>query len=58
MQKDYRWNPSTCICKSSKHLKHIIDDSAIWCDEITYAMEVVLTNITNTLATNAGSLCQ
>ena len=33
-KRDYSWNPSTCFCESSKHLKHIVDDLVIACDEI------------------------
>ena len=31
-EKDYIWNPSTCICKNGKHLASIMDDSVITCD--------------------------
>ena len=32
-EKDYIWNPTTCICKDGKYLASIMDDSAITCDE-------------------------
>ena len=28
-KKDYSWNPSTCICESSRHLKSIMCDKKI-----------------------------
>ena len=31
-QKDYSWNPSTCICENSKYLKSIADNTEIVCD--------------------------
>ena len=30
----YSWNPSKCICGNNKHLKSIVGDSVIVCDEI------------------------
>ena len=42
----------TCICENSKYLKSIADDSAIVCDEIIDAIDIVSTKLTNTLATN------
>ena len=42
-KEDYSSNPSTCFCENSKHLRHIVDDSLIACDEI-YVMDVVSTN--------------
>ena len=33
-EKDYIWNPSTCICENGKYLASIMDDSVITCDEI------------------------
>ena len=30
-KKDYNWNPSTCICKGSRYLKSVVDDSVIVC---------------------------
>ena len=33
-EKDYIWNPSTCICENGKYLASIMDDSVIRCDKI------------------------
>ena len=33
-EKDYIWNPSTCICENGKYLESIIDNSVIICDEV------------------------
>ena len=33
-EKNYIWNPNTCICGNGKYLASIIDDSVIKCDEI------------------------
>ena len=55
MQKDYNWNPSTCICENSKYLKSIADTSVIECDEIITAMGIVSTKKTNAIATNVTS---
>ena len=41
-EKDYIWNPSTCVCEYRKYLASIIDDSVITEDEII--AETVLTN--------------
>ena len=40
-RKSYSWNPSTCICENSKHLI-----------SIEYVLDIVSTQITNTIATN------
>ena len=32
--KDYIWNPTTCICENRKYLASIKGDSMIKCDEI------------------------
>ena len=43
-KKDYRWNPTTCICENSKYLK------STWvteCDEIIIVMDIVSTKKTN-----------
>ena len=55
MQKDYSFNPSTCICEKSKHLKSIADTSVIQGDEIITAMDIASTKMTNTIATNVTS---
>ena len=41
-EKDYIWNPSTCICEYGKYSVSIMDDSMITCDEIIE--ETVTTN--------------
>ena len=56
-KKDYSWNPSTCICKNSKYLKSIADDSVIACDEIISVMVIVLTKMTKTKVTNVTKNC-
>ena len=33
-EKEFVWNPSTCIFKNGKYLASIMDDSAIICDEV------------------------
>ena len=38
---EYVWNSSTCICENEKYLANIMDDSAIICDEVVDAYEVV-----------------
>ena len=52
MQKDYSWNPSTCICKNSKYLKSIADDSVIACDQIISVTDIVSKKMKNIAATN------
>ena len=32
--KNYIWNPATCICKNGKYLQSITADAVIKCDEI------------------------
>ena len=54
-KKDYRWDPSTCICKNSKYLKSVSVTSVIECDEIVIVMDIVLTRRTNTIARNVKS---
>ena len=48
-EKDYIWNPNTCICDNDKYLTSIIDDSVIMLDEIIKVKE---TNPTKTIPTN------
>ena len=57
MQKNYRWNPSTCICDNSNYLKSITDTSVIECDEIISVMDIVSTKKTHTIATNVSTNC-
>ena len=51
-KNNYSWNPGKCISKNSSHLKSIIDDSVIVCDEIISITDNVSTNVTNTTPTN------
>ena len=55
VQNYYGQNPSTCICENGKYLKSITDTSVIAYDEIMYVMDIVSTNMTNTITTNATS---
>ena len=58
-EKDYSWNPSTCICEKRKHLKSVADISVTRCDEIVIATDNLSTKKTNTIATdvtNAASI--
>ena len=54
-EKDYRCNPTRCICENSKYLKIIVDTSVTECDEIIAVMDIVSTKKTNTIATNVMS---
>ena len=51
-EKDYNWNPSTCICENSKYLKSVADTSVIKCDEIVIVMNNLSTEKTNNISTN------
>ena len=55
MQKDYSWNPKTCICENSKYLKRVADTSVTECDGIVIARDIVSTKKTNIIATNVTS---
>ena len=33
-EKEYVWNPSTCVCENGKYLASIMDDLEISCDEV------------------------
>ena len=57
-RKDYSWNPSTCICENRKCFKNIADTSVIACDEVISVMDIVSTEMTNTIATNVTKNCQ
>ena len=48
-KKNYSRNPSISICGNGKYLKSITD-------EITYVMDIVPTNVTNTITTNVTSV--
>ena len=54
-QKDYSWNPSTCIWKNSKYLKSVVDTSVTKCDEIVIVMNNLSTKKTNTITKNVIS---
>ena len=41
--KDYSWNPSTCICENSTYLESTADTSAIECDEFIFVMDILIT---------------
>ena len=46
--KDYGWNPSACICGSSRYLKSsIVFDSVVVCDKIISVTDRVSTNVIN-----------
>ena len=45
----------TCICENNKHLKRIVYNSVIVCDEIINATDSVSTIVTNTITTNVAS---
>ena len=49
----YSWNPSTCICENSKHLKSIVDTSVIKCDKIITVFDIRSTKKANNIAINA-----
>ena len=48
-KKDYSWNPSNYICENTRHLKCIVDDSVIMCDEVKNFTDSVSTNMTNSI---------
>ena len=54
-EKDYSWNPSTCICENSHYLKSFADTSLTECDEIITFMDNVSTKKTNTIGKNVTS---
>ena len=43
-QKDYIWQPITCISENGKYLASIIENSVITCDEIIRKTKTVATN--------------
>ena len=46
--KDYGWNPSACICGSSRYLKSsVVVDSVVVCDTIISVTDRVSTNVIN-----------
>ena len=38
-EKDYVWDPATCICENRKHLPSIMDNSVITCDKVMKSHE-------------------
>ena len=38
-EKDYSWNPCTCICENSRYLKSVADTSVTGRDEIVTVMD-------------------
>ena len=48
--KDYSWNPSTCICENDKYLNSIADNSVIQCDQTITVMDIISTKNTNPTA--------
>ena len=51
-KENHSWNTSTCICENSKYLKSIADTSVTKCDEIVIVVDNLLSQKTNTIATN------
>ena len=49
-QKDYSWNPSTCVFGISTYLETIVDDSIIVCDEIIKVVHNA--HVTNNVSAN------
>ena len=56
-KRDCSWSHSISICENDKYLKSIADTSVIVCDEIMSVMDIVLTNMINTTATNISTNC-
>ena len=56
-KKDYSWNPNTCICESSRHIKSIVDVSVIVDDQIISITNCTWTNVTiSTIVTSTVSI--
>ena len=51
-EKNYIWNPTTCICKNEQYLASIIGDSVITCYEIIDAKAKSNNEKTKTVPTN------
>ena len=45
----------TVFCRHYRHLKTIVDNSVIVCDEVISIIDSVSTNVTNTISTNVTS---
>ena len=61
-EKDYIWNPATCICKNGIYTASIIDNSAIMCDEILETYDKETKNIStkfneNKATSNTQNFC-
>ena len=54
-EKDYSWNPGTCICENSKYLKSIANDSVIACNDVEIFIDSVSIKMTHTAPTNVTS---
>ena len=54
-EKDYSWNPSTCICENSKYSKSVADTSVTRGDEILIVVDNLSRKKKNTIATNVTS---
>ena len=54
-KNDYGCNPSISICENGKYLKSIVDDLKIVSDEFMYVVDVVSTNVRDTMAINTKS---
>ena len=58
VQKDYSWNPYTCISENNKYLRSIADTSSVnACDEIISVIDIVWTKKTNAIAKNVSIIC-
>ena len=61
-EKDYNWNPRTCICENSKFIKSIAATSMTEYDEIVIVMDnvttkkTIATNVTSTASINCHSI--
>ena len=54
-EKDYSWNPITCISENSKYLKSVADTSVAKCVGNVIVIDNVSTKKTNIIATNITS---
>ena len=57
-EKNYNWNPNTCICENTKYSKYIPDTSVIMCYEIISAMDIVTTKLKNAITKKFWILLQ
>ena len=49
LKRNYSWNPSNCICENRKYLQSTLVNE---CDEIVFAIDIVLTKKTNVTSTH------